>query len=137
MKEQYSVWCSTSIDYASILNSFVDIDKGCKFEHDFNLKNSFIDYDHAIVLWYGKEQGELGEISREDNPALDPSFDFITQPVAIKLKENKIDKISYLFAIPELKYDLDIRNSDLFFFLGNIECERENSSWLDEILNGM
>jgi hypothetical protein len=137
MKEQYAVWCSTSTDYTSILNSFVNTNKGCKFERDFNLENSFIDYDHAVVIWYGKEQGELGEISKEDNPVLDSGFDFITQPVAIKLKENKIDKISYLFAIPDFEYDLDIKTNDLFFFVGNIECERKNSSWLDEILNGM
>ncbi|OCA55334.1 hypothetical protein [Photorhabdus namnaonensis] len=137
MKEKYAVWCSTSTDYTSILNSFVDTDKGCKFERDFNLENSFIDYDHAVVIWYGKEQGELGEISREDNFILDSDFDFITQPVAIKLKQSKIDKISYLFAIPDFEYDLDIKNNDLFFFVDNIECERKNSSWLDEILNGM
>ncbi|KAA1171804.1 hypothetical protein [Photorhabdus heterorhabditis] len=137
MKEQYAVWCSTSTDYTSILNNFINTDKGCKFERDFNLKNSLTDYDHAIVIWYGKEQGELGEIDREDNPALGPEFDFITQPVAIKLKEKNIDKISYLFAIPDFEYDLDIKKSDLFFFVGNIECERKNSSWLDEILKDM
>ncbi|MDE1496969.1 hypothetical protein KKJ25_19060 [Xenorhabdus bovienii] len=137
MKKQYAVWCSTSMDYTSILNNFVNTDKGCKFERDFKLENSFIDYDHAIVIWYGKEQGELGEVSREENPILEPNFDFIIHPASIKLKENKIDKISYLFAIPDFEYDLDIKKNDLFFFVGNIECERENSSWLDEILNGM
>ncbi|MCT8354642.1 MULTISPECIES: hypothetical protein [Photorhabdus] len=55
-------------------------------------------------------------IDREDNPALDPGFDFITQPVAIKLKENNIDKISYLFAILDFEYDLDIKKVICFSF---------------------
>ncbi|MBD2800051.1 hypothetical protein ID854_06155 [Xenorhabdus sp. M] len=137
MKEKYAIWCSSSTDHTAILNNFVETKNGSKFVLDFNLKDSFIDYDHVIIIWYGEKQGELGDIFIEQNDNLDPYFNFIIEPVAIKLKNKNIDKISYLIAIPDFEYNLDIKNNGQLFFVGNIEHEIKPSHWLEQILTNM
>lgn len=58
--EKYAIWYSLSTDYNSIMENFIARDNRCKFERDFHLKNRFVNYEDAIIIWYGKEQGELG-----------------------------------------------------------------------------
>lgn len=71
------------------------------------------------------------------NAALEEGFSFIIDPVAELLTENGVTEISYLIAIPETTYEGQIQSNDTMVFLGQVECEEENSSWLDEILNHM
>lgn len=48
-----------------------------------------------------------------------------------------IDKVSYVFAIPDFEYKENNNNCDVLKFLDNITCSQESSSWLDEILNDL
>lgn len=130
-QEKYAIWYSFSNDYEAI------IDNECKFERDFHLKNRFIDYDHAITIWYGKEQGELGALSRKENPFLEEGFDFITSEASLLLEKENVNRISYLFALPDFEYKGKVKSNGILSFGGHITCERPNSSWLDEILNDM
>ncbi|QPI43131.1 MULTISPECIES: hypothetical protein [Pectobacterium] len=136
-KEKYAIWYSISNDYEAIMDNFIIHDNECKFERDFHLKRRFIDYDHAIIIWYGKEQGELGDLSRKKNTILEEEFDFITSEVSLLLEKKNVDKISYLFALPEFEYKGKVKSNGVLSFGGHVTCERSNSSWLDEILNDM
>ncbi|MEK3786433.1 hypothetical protein [Paenibacillus sp. FSL K6-1230] len=76
-------------------------------------------------------------MKRSANAALEEGFAFIIDPVAELLAEKGIAEISYMIAIPEISYEGQVRSNDTMVFLGQVECEEENSSWLDEILNDM
>ncbi|ELY4423581.1 hypothetical protein SMZ52_004172 [Cronobacter sakazakii] len=130
LTEKYAVWYTTCANYELIQN-YVS-----KFERDFGLKNLFIDYDHAISIWYGKEHGELGDIS-PDNPSIDNGFLFISTPIAERLYALGVEKISYIFAIPDFEYDNVSKKKNVMIFLDNIICSQKSSSWLDDILNDM
>ncbi|WP_158693074.1 hypothetical protein [Cronobacter sakazakii] len=54
LTEKYAVWYSTCATYELVQNYFSKENGTSKFEKDFGLKNRFIDYDHAISIWYGK-----------------------------------------------------------------------------------
>lgn len=136
-KEKYAIWYSVSTDYENIMSNFITNDDGSQFERDFHLQDEFIDYDHAVIIWYGKEQGELGKLSRDKNVTLDEGFDFITSKVSLILEKKDIDEISYLFALPDFEYKGKVKSNGVLCFGGNVTCQRPNSSWLDEILNGM
>ncbi|QDX95940.1 hypothetical protein EGD00_00260 [Pectobacterium carotovorum subsp. carotovorum] len=136
-KEKYAIWYSVSTNYEAIMDNFSINDNECKFERDFHLKNRLIDYDHAIIIWYGKEQGELGNLSRKKNINLEEGFDFITSKVSLLLEKKNVDKISYLFALPDFEYEGKVKSNDTLRFGGHVTCERPNSSWLDEILSDM
>lgn len=132
---KYAVWYSLHSDY-ELIQSYFNKEKGfSKFEKDFYLKNRFIDYDHVVSIWYGKEYGELGDLF--DNPELESAFYFITKPVAERLMILGIDKVSYVFAIPDFEYKENNSNCDVLKFLDNITCSQQSSSWLDEILNDL
>ncbi|EGT5661693.1 hypothetical protein AGJ34_14345 [Cronobacter dublinensis subsp. dublinensis] len=135
LTEKYAVWYSTCSDYNLIQDYFNKGDGLSKFEKDFDLKNRFIDYDHAVSIWYGKEHGELGEVST-DNPAID-GFQFITAPVADKLYSLGVGEISYIFAIPDLEYNKPDDKVSVMKFLDNVVSSQNSSSWLDDILNDM
>ncbi|ELY6226120.1 hypothetical protein ACOZ11_003725 [Cronobacter muytjensii] len=136
LTERYAVWYSTCSDYNLIQDYFNKGDGLSKFEKDFVLKNRFIDYDHAVSIWYGKEHGELGEVST-DNPAIDDGFQFITAPVADKLYSLGVGEISYIFAIPDLEYNKPDDKASVMKFLDNVVSSQNSSSWLDDILNDM
>ncbi|EOC0266731.1 hypothetical protein ACI0ZQ_003914 [Cronobacter dublinensis] len=136
LTEKYAVWYSTCSDY-NLIQDYLNKENGlCKFEKDFGLKNRFIDYDHAVSIWYGKEHGELGEVST-DNPAIDDGFQFITSPVADKLYSLRVRKISYIFAIPDLEYNKADDKASVMKFLDNVVSSQNSASWLDDILNDM
>lgn len=136
LTEKYAVWYSTCANYELVQNYFSKENGASRFEKDFGLKNRFVDYDHAISIWYGKEHGELGDIS-SDNPAIDKGFLFITTPIAERLRPLGVDKISYIFAIPDFEYDNVSEKGNVMEFLDNIICSQKSSSWLDDILNDM
>ncbi|EPE7491808.1 hypothetical protein ACSMAF_003906 [Cronobacter universalis] len=136
LTEKYAVWYTTCANYELIQN-YVSKENGfSKFERDFDLKNRFIDYDHAISIWYGKEHGELGDIS-PDNPAIENGFLFISTPIAERLYALGVEKITYIFAIPDFEYDNVSKKEDVMIFLDNIICSQKCSSWVDDILNDM
>ncbi|EOL9027068.1 hypothetical protein ACU9FZ_003185 [Cronobacter sakazakii] len=135
LTEKYAVWYTTCANYELIQN-YVSKENGfSKFERDFGLKKRFIDYDHAISIWYGKEHGELGDIS-PDNPSIDNGFLFISTPIAERLYALGVEKISYIFAILDFEYD-NVSKKNVMIFLDNIICSQKSSSWLDDILNDM
>ncbi|ELY3624756.1 hypothetical protein SMX14_004042, partial [Cronobacter malonaticus] len=100
LTEKYAVWYSTCASYELVQNYFSKENGSSEFEKYFGLKNRFIDYDHAISIWYGKEHGELGDIN-PDNPSIDNDFLFISTPIAERLYALGVEKISYIFAIPD------------------------------------
>nr|EKM1392400.1 hypothetical protein [Cronobacter sakazakii] len=121
LTEKYAVWYTTCANYELIQN-YVSKENGfSKFERDFGLKNLFIDYDHAISIWYGKEHGELGDIS-PDNPSIDNGFLFISTPIAERLYALGVEKISYIFAILDFEYDNVSKKKNVMIFLDNIIC---------------
>ncbi|WP_369833860.1 hypothetical protein [Cronobacter dublinensis] len=136
LTERYAVWYSTCSDYNLIQDYFNKGHGLSKFEKDFGLKNRFIDYDHAVSIWYGKKHGELGEVST-DNPAIDDGFQFITAPVADKLYSLGVGEISYLFAMPNFEYNKEIDKASIMKFLDNVVSSQKCSSWIDDILNDM
>lgn len=136
-KDRYAIWYSVLNDYERIMGNFTSSHNSCKFEQDFNLEDRFIDYEHTVMIWYGKSQGESGALSRQDNPTLEEGFDFITSEVSRLLGEKNISKISYLLAIPELEYHGEVTSNGVLEFAGYVRCTRPNSSWLDDILNEM
>ncbi|EKK4061049.1 hypothetical protein ACM912_003267 [Cronobacter sakazakii] len=136
LTEKYAVWYSTCATYELVQNYFSKENGTSKFEKDFGLKNRFIDYDHAISIWYGKEHGELGYIT-PDNPAIDNGFLFISTPIAERLYALGVEKISYIFAMPDFEYDNVGKNEGVMIFLDNIICSRKSFSWVDDILNDM
>ncbi len=136
LTENYAVWYSTCASYELVQNYFSKVNGSSEFEKHFGLKNRFIDYDHAISIWYGKEHGELWDIS-PDNPSIDNGFLFISTPIAERLYALGVDKISYIFAIPHFEYDNVSKKEDVMIFLDNIICSQKSSSWLDDILNDM
>ncbi|WP_025677503.1 hypothetical protein [Paenibacillus massiliensis] len=136
--ENYAVWYSTAVDYDRIVAQFVEDETGSShFKRDFELTDEYVDLDHAVILWYGAQHGELGKVKRSANAALEEGFAFIIDPVAELLAEKGITEISYMIAIPEISYEGQVQSNDTIVFLGQVECEEENSSWLDEILNDM
>ncbi|ELY4723686.1 MULTISPECIES: hypothetical protein [Cronobacter] len=136
LTEKYAVWYTTCANYELVQNYFYKENGTSKFEKDFGLKKRFIDYDHAISIWYGKEHGDLGDIG-PDNSAIDNGFLFITTPVAERLYALGVEKISYIFAIPDFEYDNVSKKKNVMIFLDNIICSQKSSSWLDDILNDM
>ncbi|ELY2768814.1 hypothetical protein ACT474_003944 [Cronobacter malonaticus] len=136
LTEKYAVWYSTCASYELVQNSFSKENGSSEFEKYFGLKNRFIDYDHAISIWYGKEHGELGDIN-PDNPSIDNDFLFISTPIAERLYALGVEKISYIFAIPDFEYDNVSKKEDVMIFLDNIICSQKSSSWVDDILNDM
>ncbi|ANF95335.1 hypothetical protein [Paenibacillus bovis] len=135
--EQYAIWYSTSENRTAIMDNWAEEEQGCRFERDFRLQDRWIDYDHMIILWYGEEQGQLGDVQRSNNPALAEGFDFITQPAAKLLSERGIDRISCLVALPDFHYDGQAAGSDTLCFAGHVSCTRPVSDWLREILDDM
>ncbi|WP_105622748.1 hypothetical protein [Cronobacter sakazakii] len=136
LTEKYAVWYSTCATYELVQNYFSKENGTSKFEKVFGLRNRFIDYDHAISIWYGKEHGELGDIT-PDNPAIDNGFLFISTPIAERLYALGVEKISYIFAMPDFEYDNVSKNEGVMIFLDNIICSRKSFSWVDDILNDM
>ncbi|EOU1338698.1 hypothetical protein [Cronobacter malonaticus] len=136
LTEKYAVWYSTCASYKLVQNYFSKENGSSEFEKYFGLKNRFIDYDHAISIWYGKEHGELGDIN-PDNPSIDNDFLFISTPIAERLYALGVEKISYIFAIPAFEYDNVSKKEDVMIFLDNIICSQKSSSWVDDILNDM
>ncbi|EOC1348515.1 hypothetical protein ACI093_003625 [Cronobacter turicensis] len=136
LTEKYAVWYSTCANYDLVRNYFSKENGTPKFEKDFGLKNRFVDYDHAISIWYGKDHGEFGDIS-SDNPAIDNTFLFITTPIAERLRVLGVEEISYIFAIPDFEYDNVSEKGNVMEFLDNIICSQKSSLWLDDILNDM
>lgn len=133
-----AVWYSTATDYDRIMAQFVEDETGgCQFERDFDLADEYVDFEHAVIIWYGVQHGELGKVKRSMNTALEEGFSFIIDPVGELLTENSVTEISYLIAIPEITYEGPVQSNDTMVFLGQVECEEENSSWLDDILNDM
>lgn len=127
LTEKYAVWYSTCATYELVQNYFSKENGTSKFEKDFGLKNRFIDYDHAISIWYGKEHGELGDIT-PDNPAIDNGFLFISTPIAERLYALGVEKISYIFAMPDFENDNVSKNEGVMIFLDNIICSRKSFS---------
>ncbi|WP_254363758.1 hypothetical protein [Cronobacter malonaticus] len=78
----------------------------------------------------------MGDIS-PDNPAIDNGFLFITIPIAERLHALGVEKISYIFSIPDFEYDNVSDKDNVMIFLDNIICSQKSSSWLDDILNDM
>lgn len=76
-------------------------------------------------------------MKRSANAALEEGLAFIIDPVAELLVEKGITEISYMIAIPEIDYEGQVQSDNTMVFLEQVECEEENSSWLDEILNDM
>ncbi|NMI04644.1 hypothetical protein HF638_11680 [Paenibacillus sp. SZ31] len=136
--ESYAIWYSTVADYDKIMAQFVQDAKGsCSFEQDFDLVHKYMDYDHAVMIWYGQQHGELGKVIRILNPALDEGFSFIIDPVAELLEQQGVDQISYLFAMPEVCYEGQIHSNGMLEFLGNVKCEQETSEWMAELLRDL
>ncbi|WP_145406992.1 hypothetical protein [Paenibacillus xylanexedens] len=136
--ESYAVWYSSVTNYDKIMAQFVQDENGtCKFEQDFDLADEYLDYDHTVILWYGQQHGELGAVTRSQNANLDEGFSYIIDPVAELLQQQGIEQISYLFAMPDLEYEGEVRFNDSLVFLGNVKCEQEISEWMAELLRDM
>jgi len=136
-QEKYAVWYATATRHQDIAEHFIMRDGTCRFEKDFHLGNRFVDYDHAIAIWYGDPSGKPGALHRDQNSHLEAGFDFLTSRVARLLEDEGIDRISYLFALPDFDYSGKVVSNGMLHFAGHVSCDRPNSDWLDDILNDM
>lgn len=107
----------------------------CQFERDFQLEGRYIDEQHAVMLWYGDAEGELGEVRRASNHSLDPGFDRLTEAVEQRLTELEITRISYLLAIPELEYSENVTHNHTLHFAGHVQYESALSDWMQDLLD--